>query len=248
MSEFPPNTVFYAIGDVHGVADRLVKLHLAILRHHRDNHDGQQAVIVHLGDYVDRGPESREVIETIMGMERRAVENPDLTIISLRGNHEEMMLEGLTGSAANLDNWLRNGGTSTLNSYRPGRDIDETMLRFPKIHHDWLSRLPTIFVSQSHKLIFVHAGIDPREYPDGNPQRHLWTRSSRFFDTTTWTDNPALEGMTVVHGHTPVDDVEVKQSNGHRRINVDTGAVFGGPLTAVVLTNGQDPDFIQIAP
>lgn len=246
MTEFPSDTVFYAIGDVHGMAHHLTKLHLQILRHHRKHYEGRHTAIIHLGDYVDRGPDSRDVVEMIMSMERRAETNPDLTIVSLKGNHEDMMLQALDGDPAFLDNWLRNGGTETLESYRgPDDDADEAMLRFPRHQYDWLSALPDILILEDRKLVFVHAGIEPREFPDCSVEKHLWTRSRRFFDVAEWADEPNLEGYTVVHGHTPQDAVEYKTAGTVRRINVDTGAVYGGPLTAAVLDGSETVEFLQ---
>lgn len=247
MTDFPSDTVFYAIGDVHGMADCLTRLHLQIIRHHRNHFEGRHAAIIHLGDYVDRGPASREVIEMIMSMERRAADNPGLTVVSLKGNHEDMMLQALDGDPAYLDNWLRNGGTQTLDSYKgPDDDPDEAMLRFPRDQFDWIEALPDILILEDRKLVFVHAGIEPREFPDCSVEKHLWTRSSRFFDVTQWEEQPNLEGYTVIHGHTPQDAVEYKTSGSHRRINVDTGAVYGGSLSAVVIAGPDSVEFLQV--
>lgn len=249
MTEFTPDTVFYAIGDVHGMARALSHLHARILDHHQKTFSNRPAAIIHLGDYVDRGPESRQVIDVIMALEEAAQSNPRLTIVSLRGNHEEMMIGGLGGDPAFLDNWVRNGGGNTLESYVEGdQDQDQVMLNFPRQHADWLKKLPTMITSPQHKFVFVHAGIDPLDFPDCRPQVHLWTRSPRFFRVEHWTSNPALAGVSVVHGHSPTLDhqVEVEIYGTRRRINVDTGAVFGGPLTAVVLDGAAEPVFIQV--
>ncbi|MAK60323.1 MAG: serine/threonine protein phosphatase [Ponticaulis sp.] len=248
MVQFHRDTVFYAIGDVHGMAGALMKLHLQIMRHRADTFPDRPFAIIHLGDYVDRGPDSREVIELIMSMERRAATNPDLTVVSLKGNHEDMMIEALTGDPAFLDNWMRNGGDTTVESYRPpGADEDETMLRFPGDHLDWLKSLPDILILEAQKLVFVHAGVHPSHFPEDGSQVHLWTRSQRFFDVSRWSKQDNLKGYTVVHGHTPVDDVQCVTHETSRRINVDTGAVFGGSLTAVVLDGGAEPPtFLKI--
>lgn len=249
MTDFPRDTVFYAIGDVHGMADYLMKLHLTIVRHHRKHFEGRHAAIIHLGDYVDRGPASKEVIDMIMSMERRAADNPDLSIVSLKGNHEEMMIEALSGDPAHLDNWMRNGGDATLESYGTAgtdSDDDKTMLRFPGDHFEWLKALPDILILEDQRLVFVHAGIEPRDFPNCTEQKHLWTRSSRFFDVFNWLENSALVGYTVVHGHTPQEAVEYKTAGKSRRINVDTGAVYGGPLTAVVIDGRATPEYLQI--
>ena len=241
------DTVYYAIGDVHGVADRLKVLHGQILSDHQANHPGQAAEIIHLGDYLDRGEDSKGVVDMIMALEAEAANQPLLSVKSLMGNHEEMMLAGLDGDAAYLEVWLKNGGRETLDSYRLGdQDYDEIMLDMPRHHLDWLKSLPDILVYEEDRLIFVHAGIDPVSFPDDTAQVHLWTRSSRFFNPSSWLKNSALDGYTVVHGHTPDKKGEDVQADGCRRINVDTGAVFGGPLTAVKLVSGQEPSFMSI--
>ena len=239
------DTVYYAIGDVHGVADRLKVLHGQILSDHQANHPGQAAEIIHLGDYLDRGEDSKGVVDMIMALEAEAANQPLLSVKSLMGNHEEMMLAGLDGDAAYLEVWLKNGGRETLDSYRLGdQDYDEIMLDMPRHHLDWLKSLPDILVYEEDRLIFVHAGVDTREYPNCRPGRRLWTRASTFFRTENW-DNPELYAHTVVHGHTPTDDFFPDvEGDISRRINVDTGAVYGGRLTAVCLTRHGEPSFI----
>jgi serine/threonine protein phosphatase 1 len=98
---------------------------------------------------------------------------------------------------------------------------------------------------QARKLVFVHAGIEPAEFPDCLDEIRLWTRSDRFFVDANWPDREVLQGLTVVHGHTPTDDS--KPEITFRRINVDTGACFGGPLTAVMLKDGDAPTFLRAA-
>ena len=245
MNSFAPDTVFYAIGDVHGEAARLRALHEQILDHHEQTFPGRPIAIIHLGDYVDRGPDSKGVIDAIMALEARVASRPELTVLSLRGNHEQMMLDALDGDLDQLDLWLRNGGRETLRSYTgPDGDIDAAMADLPKRHIEWLSALPTIFRIPQHHLIFVHAGIEPRDYPNCNAQRHLWTRSPRFFDPVQWAGNEALSGMCVVHGHTPTVGFMPEVAGDTQRINVDTGAVYGGQLTAVVIADNAKPEFL----
>ena len=239
--------MFYAVGDIHGLADRLNLLHAKIFQHHEEHHSGAPACIVHLGDYIDRGENSRGVIETIMNLEADAGDKDWLTVLSIFGNHEEMMLEGLRGDTSFLVSWLRNGGRDTLESYRKGdEDLDEIMLNMPVEHVSWLVDLPDILVFEDRKLIFVHAGIEPVMYPDDGREPHLWTRSPRFFDVSRWSKREALLGYTVVHGHTPVEETKIVEHNGARRINVDLGACYGGPLTAVALPPVGEPTFLQI--
>ena len=230
--------VYYAIGDIHGEAKRLAGLYGHIEAHHAVFHQDRPRTIVHLGDYVDRGPDSCGVIDLVRSMEAVAEERDDLAVVSLRGNHEQMMLEGalddVGGDARML--WLINGGDRAMDSYiEKGRQSDDCAVD-PE-HLLWLDALPDIWTAEEGRLIFVHAGIDPRTYPEDRPETHLWSRSRYFFKSADWT-NPLLSGARVVHGHTPTDDRRPEISADGRRINVDTGATFGGPLTCVVI----DPD------
>lgn len=231
--------IYFAIGDVHGEAQRLRLLYMAILD--RIAFENRTARIVHLGDYVDRGPDSRGVIEAIMELERRFDRDPLIEVIALKGNHEEMMLSQIAGAT---DHWLEQGGRETLASY--GVDADEHAHDWaeliPKTHLRWLSSLPTLLYDEPRRLAFVHAGVDPRTFPNCRDEIRLWTRSEAFTIDGEWPDRPELEGLTVVHGHTPVEEPEITD----RRINVDTGAVYGGPLTAVMLKDGEAPSFLRV--
>ncbi len=230
--------VLYAIGDVHGEAGLLGDLHANIDSHHAEHHAGAAMRIIHLGDYVDRGPDSAGVIDLIIERQARAPE----ACLALMGNHEALMLDALTsGDDLAMWHWLVNGGEQTLASYRDGAN-SERLAR----HLDWMKRLPARHVEPAERMIFVHAGIDPRIWPAGDDTRFYWTRSARFFDVSRW-NNPGLKGCTVVHGHTPQKNhaTELVTHGSMRRINVDTGAVYGGPLTAVVLAPGADPHFLR---
>src|SRR5262249_45371448 len=137
-----------------------------------------------------------------------------------------------------------NGGVQTIVSYQAANgdsgawrdDIDGA-------HLAWVRALPIQHFDASRKLLFVHAGIDPRRYPECPNEVKLWTRSPLFFDPDRWPDRPELEGLTVIHGHTPTDDLEPEFTRN--RINVDTGACYGGWLTAVVLAPGEAPRFLK---
>jgi serine/threonine protein phosphatase 1 len=106
-----------------------------------------------------------------------------------------------------------------------------------------MRNLPTIFRDETRGLVFVHGGIDPKVFPQCSDEIRLWTRSQKFFDPGRWPDRPELEGVVVVHGHTPTRDFAPHMNA--RRINVDTGACFGGPLTSVVLAPGLAPRFLR---
>ena len=88
----------------------------------------------------------------------------------------------------------------------------------------------------------MHAGIEPAQFPEEDQRTYLWTRSERFFLQWQWPDREELKGLLVIHGHTPKSfDPEIYP----HRINIDTGAVFGGPLTAVMLKDGARPEFLR---
>jgi serine/threonine protein phosphatase 1 len=229
---------YFAIGDVHGEADKLGRLHDAILD--RIAFEGGAARIVHLGDYIDRGPNSRGVIERIMALEKRFAANPNIQVISLRGNHEQMLLDALA-EAEETPAWLTQG-LETLDSYAGKFLIQAEGWRnlIPQSHRDWMARLPFIFRDPKRRLVFVHAGIEPDDFPNEEEAVYLWTRSQRFFDSGEWPEREELKDLMVVHGHTPTEEPELLPN----RINIDTGACFGGYLTAVMLKEGLPPQLM----
>lgn len=223
-----PDTHYYAIGDIHGLADRLATLHALILADIAEH--GSPCHIVHLGDYVDRGPDSRGVIERLRAFEM-AMQGSRVRVSNLMGNHEAMLLDALAGDREALRLWLGNGGTEAVASYSRA-----SLTGFPQCideeHRDWLSALPDM-VRGARGLVFVHAGIEPAIFPLDDLEQRLWTRSKRFFQDENWPARSQLSGIRVVHGHTPTATLEPYESS--RRINLDTGAVFGGPLTCAVI-------------
>lgn len=237
MPDRPENRVFYAIGDVHGEAKLLADLHQQVFNHHELFGGGARAVLVHLGDYIDRGPDSYGVVERLMGLEARPPEGWE--VFSLLGNHEEMAISAFDRGAHDYTFWSENGGAATEISYR-----DHGFDGLAPGHMKWLKGLPRMLWFEDERLILVHAGVCPRRFPEESEDIRIWTRSARFFDTGQWT-SPALEGQRVVHGHTPTDDQTPDVSPDGRRINVDTGAVFGGPLSAVVLATDAEPEFLS---
>lgn len=210
----PPGLRVYAIGDVHGRDDLLARLHAAIATDWAAA-PAARAAVVHLGDYVDRGPDSPGVLRRIAG----PPPIPGAESITLRGNHEALMLDALAPDAPAEARflWQVNGGQATLNAYGghvPERDRE--ILRGLAL--SW----------RAGDYLFVHAGIDPRKPLEAQTETDL-----------TWTREPFLSwpdplGLVVVHGHTPAPKPEVRP----HRIGIDTGAVGGGALTCVVLENG----------
>jgi serine/threonine protein phosphatase 1 len=204
-------TITYAIGDVHGCFDKLVAL-----LNHCDAHSGdRQPRFVFLGDHVDRGRDTKRVVEFLMRAQTRF---PD-RFICLKGNHEQLLAAaaGPTASQKDRDVWIRNGGRETLESY----EIDDPHL-MPSDATNWLRSLPATFTDGNR--LFVHAGISPGVPIEMQKENDLlWIREPFLSSQTD-------HGFLVVHGHTPT-----KNSKPHllfNRLNLDTGACFGGPLTA----------------
>lgn len=227
--------VYYAIGDIHGELDKLRSLHNHISDFHTAMYPGRPHIVIHLGDYVDRGPNSYGVIDYIQSLD----DDESFKVINLKGNHEVLMLRAhQSPKKTALRHWLVNGGEQTLESY-PSRGQNKSL----NAHLNWIETLPTLYKDETRDLIFVHAGINPETYPEYDNDVHLWTRNTTFFDSEHWM-NPKLNGVTVIHGHTPTLTDYPDISKDGRRINVDTGACYGGPLSAVVLAAGDKPRFL----
>lgn len=225
----PPAYRVYAIGDIHGRLDLLTALHSDILDDlARSPHDGTN-VLIYLGDYVDRGPYSREVIEYLMHDPL-----PGFESVRLMGNHDEALLKFLEDPAVG-PSWSSFGGDATLLSYgvrAPAGVIGfarwEDMRRqlienIPESHVSFLRALKTSV--EAGDYMFVHAGVRPGVPLSAQRQEDLlWIRD-------TFLDSALDHGKVIVHGHTPVDAPDVRPN----RIGVDTGAFASGVLTAVVL-------------
>ncbi len=233
----------YAVGDVHGMLSELTRM-MALIEADGARHlagSGVQPIAVLLGDYIDRGPASLAVLQLIRA--RVADRSRPVRWIALMGNHEELMLEGLTEGPAALGQWLANGGLETLRS--AGLDLptepDRVCAAVRRRHAallDWVAALPALLVmgSLDHpSRLFVHAGIDP-SLPLADQDRPvlLWTRAHR-----RESDYPCL----VVHGHTIVPEVQVNP----RRINLDTGCFTArGRLSAVRTEPGRPSILLQV--
>lgn len=196
----------YAVGDIHGRLDLLLKLAVAIF----DHAAGRRVHVVFLGDYVDRGPDSRSVVEFLMGAER------DGWATCLMGNHEAMMAAAMS-DPDEVGSWMSNGGWATLQSYA-GED--------PADHAGWMAGLPYV-VRDSHR-IYVHAGLLPGvELERQTPEACLWIRD-RFLRARA--DELPCH---VVHGHSPyAKPVAHEPELQPHRTNLDTGAFRTGVLTA----------------
>lgn len=225
VSHAPPATRIYAIGDIHGRADLLYD---TVERIDDDlyRRPVERAVEVYVGDYIDRGDDSKSVIDILC---RRLVQR---NAICLRGNHEAM-LEDFLRDPEVVHGWMRLGALSTLTSY--GVPIPPSAPLVPaKLHRAFCDALPRTHILflqclrnayQCGDYLFVHAGIRPGVPLHEQVQDDLiWIRDE-FLQST------ADHGCTVVHGHTPVTHPQICSN----RINIDTGAVFTGRLTCAVL-------------
>jgi len=230
-----PGRRVYAVGDVHGCADRLFDLHSLIARHLTE-HPCAKPLLLHLGDFVDRGPDSARVIARLsLGSPLRGV-----PMVNLMGNHEWMMLRALAlGGAANAEHWLQNGGDASLESWGvpEGTPVAGWAEMLPLEHLAFLRDLRPYHVLDDY--VFVHAGVRP-EVPLVEQSWHdlLWIRGG-FLDWD-WSLLPEAPALVAVHGHTPAPEPELRAN----RIGLDTGAVRGGMLTCGVL-EGDRIGFLQ---
>ncbi len=215
----------YAVGDVHGCLDELLSLERAIVANGK-NLPGRKLIFM-LGDYVDRGPASSQVIDHLLAPPPAGFER-----ICLAGNHEVVMLDYIDGRLG-LADWMSMGAASTLLSYgidhdrlaqiyRSSRQIDEVIRKtIPAAHIAFLRSLPILV--EAKRFIFVHAGVRPEVDLERQADYDLAFIRSEFYERAH------LLKKYVVHGHTPV--AEAKRDG--MRVNIDTGAVFGGRLTAL---------------
>ena len=228
--------MIFAIGDVHGKLNLLEMLHKKIMAHSEQFEEVN--TIVMLGDYIDRGSQSKEVLDFLMSEPFEGFNH-----VFLKGNHEDLMLKTLTGNPDRIRAWLENGGDQTCKSF----GIDPTLIYLDggawkdllKPYIPWLTSLKPYY--QTRKHVFVHAGIDPDIFHDMSLQREevlLWIRHRFLKDRRDY-------GFTVVHGHTPTPDDAPETFNN--RIGIDTGAVWSTILTAVCVDENDStpPEFIS---
>ena len=216
----PAGRRVYAIGDVHGSLEQLRALH-AIIADDLRARPIAAAVVVHLGDSIDHGPDSAGVLSLLS----RGTDIPHAQVINLLGEHERMLLDALDGDSAAATDWLWSGGKATLASWGldPNLPRDQWPAAIPAEHVAFLRRLA--LTHREGDYLFVHAGIRPgvplaRQSRDdllGIRQPFLWSEQDF--------------GLVVVHGHT-ANPAPVTQAN---RIGLDTGAGLGGKLSCAVL-------------
>ena len=227
----------YAIGDIHGSLSELTSLHKKILTN--DKFKVKEDLLIYLGDYIDRGLKSKQVIDQIIKLK-----NKQIKTIHLMGNHEELMIDFLFNKKNNIKNWLNFGADQTFKSYdieivefiKDGfedniidRLRDVLLKKIGSDHIDFFNNLELTYSTE--KYLFVHAGIDPnKNITEQTKKDYLWSRSSDFFHKDFKTEK------TIIHGHTPEQNIV----NHPYRVNIDTGCYFSGKLSCVCLSDLND--------
>ena len=221
----PPGSRAYAVGDVHGRLDLMLDL-LRQIQADNEARGPAKTYLVFLGDLVDRGPNSKGVLDHL-------ITNPPRyhRTVFLKGNHEEFFLNVLGGNEADIQRWLTYGGAECAESYGVGAGsllnatqgelLQRLKQEVPREHVEFLSNMADTF--RFGDYLFVHAGIRPGILLDQQVSSDLrWIREGFLDDTSD-------HGVVVVHGHTIVDSPEERAN----RIGVDTGAYKTGLLTAI---------------
>ncbi|MBW2429850.1 MAG: serine/threonine protein phosphatase [Deltaproteobacteria bacterium] len=199
----------FAIGDIHGSFDRLQELMQKIPI------DFTEDILVFIGDYIDRGPGSVEVVNYLIGLKKRVPE-----IIYLKGNHEDMLEKYLDGT--DRFTYLLNGGQNTLDSYLSKTNTSNSF-PIPPDHMEFFQSLRLYYETEDY--IFVHAGLRPKVPLESQEAEDLlWIRDKFIYSRYNF-------GKPVVFGHTPLEKPLVEPN----KIGIDTGAVYGNALTCVQL-------------
>ncbi len=227
-----PGKRVYAIGDIHGRLDLLLRLE-AMIRDELARTKPSRSVAVYLGDYVDRGPESRAVIEHLLDRPL-----PVAQVVHLLGNHEDAMRRFVDDLWIG-ESWMGFGGRATLASYGVSPDsrlpamnwMKEAQIAFaralPARHRSFLDDLRLWHLEGGY--LFVHAGVRPGVRLDRQEREDLiWIRHE-------FLESDADHGRVVVHGHSIRKEPEIRLN----RIGIDTGACFNGRLTALVLEGAE---------
>lgn len=219
----------FAIGDIHGCYDELVRLMDAIDPMPRDT-------IIFLGDYIDRGIRSSSVLDYIINLSKLC------NVIALKGNHESMMQSAFLERDEDIRakwvfNWLRNGAHETLQSYGLGLDCFEDKERLPakvKEHLNFINSMPTYHITATH--IFVHATPRPNiEISEQDEMDLLWRREGR---TEQQLGYDHISGKTVISGHTAQANGKPKRLSD-KNIIIDSGCFHTGLLTAMNIDTGK---------
>lgn len=238
-SQTPPDTVIYAIGDIHGRLDLLAAIHDRIAADARQR-SARRKVVVYLGDYVSRGDDCRGVVDRVRewlpaGFER----------VTLKGNHEDLLLRFLGGDLDMGRHWFDYGGLEALAHYgiaipdRQARDDasvallrDRFAAELPRAHLDFFQSLPISY--RAGDYYFVHGGVRPGvPLAEQSDHDRMWIRKA-------FLDSDADHGAVVVHGHS-ISEQPVIRPN---RIGIDTGAYRSGVLTCL-LVEGRLREFLR---
>ena len=223
----PSRVRVYAVGDIHGRADVLAKL-FTLIDKDLEVRPNERSIEVFLGDYIDRGPHSPQVLDLLIARRRQRV------AVFLRGNHEACAYRVLSDPSV-LSDWVHIGGVNTLLSYGvepSGCDLDQQAPRaiaaafrqaLPDSHYHFLQGLALSFSCGDY--FFVHAGVRPGiPLVRQSEQDLLWIREEFLLHEEDF-------GKVVVHGHSPTNLPDIRPN----RINIDTGAYATGRLTCLVL-------------
>lgn len=207
----------YAIGDIHGNYDSLVKLFLEITL---KDFNYQKDKMIFLGDYIDRGEKSYEVISSLLYLKERHPEN----FILLLGNHENMAIE--SNYLEDNDMWFYNGGLKTVNSYKKHENLEAL-----KIHIKFFNTLSLYHFEDGY--FFSHAGVNPYKiFAHHEKEDFIWQRECCKENKMITFDNFKIKPKYIIFGHTPLDQIYQREN----RICIDTGACFeGGKLSAIKL-------------
>jgi serine/threonine protein phosphatase 1 len=240
--EAPPSTgdrLVYAIGDVHGRLDVLAPLLRDIGQDALAARRPERPLLIFLGDYVDRGPESREVVDLVLQLQSDGA----FEVAPLKGNHEEALLQFLDEPGF-ATTWMEHGGGATLASYgvQPAASRtdasawvsvrDAFAKALPVTHQRFYQQLELVRVVGDYA--FVHAGVRPGVPLEDQTERDLlWIRQEFLNDRGPF-------GKVIVHGHTPTEEPQMLK----HRLGLDTGAYATGVLTAVRLL-GEDQRLMQ---
>lgn len=199
-------TLTFAFGDIHGCYEQFNQLLQKV-----DSYPskGKKIKLLFVGDYIDRGPDSKKVVDTIIDLQNDKYQK-GIEVIALKGNHEDMMMERMAG-------WYHNGGYATEKSYGDKHPMDTEHRSFYqglKLFHD------------DGKRFFCHAGVTHEPLESNDKMTLIWVREPFLSNKKKWS-------RLIVHGHTPSYTVEVKEN----RINLDSACVFGGKLSCAVFND-----------
>lgn len=215
------------IGDIHGCVKHLEKL--LNLTNYNQQHDK----LIFLGDYIDRGDYSKEVLDLLIDLKKLSPSN-----IFLMGNHEDMMLSNILDDGRHTKSiWISNGSDATMKSFK--LSLYYNLNKIEPVYIDFLKSLKQIYIDENLKMIFAHAGVDPRRPPHEQDLLDkyigpMWIRID-FHNNK----NPAGH-YKVIFGHTPVYQIKPDHYNvyiDNNKIAIDTGLIYGYKLSALEIIN-----------